>query len=201
MSPRMMVWSVLIVVAAGIVLHTSQLTNREERQLARIESQIAEEKLRTRVLEAEWTMLTKPERLETLSRRYIETLAPMIETPSLTLADLPERLQTGAEDLPMLAEAAPEPKAQPIAAKVAEARIVINHTGGAENAGVIKAAARVQASMAKPVALEEEDPISQLIADDGDSDLAAAGLTTASMTGRPAQAGAGVLWANVGGDE
>lgn len=201
MSPRMMVWSVLIVVAAGIVLHTSQLTNREERQLARIESQIAEEKLRTRVLEAEWTMLTKPERLETLSRRYIETLAPMIETPSLTLADLPERLQTGAEDLPMLAEAAPEPKAQPVAAKVAEARIVINHTGGAENAGVIKASARAQASMAKPVALEEEDPISQLIADDGDSDLAAAGLTTASMTGRPAQAGAGVLWANVGGDE
>lgn len=200
MSPRMMVWSVLIVVAAGIVLHTSQLTNREERQLARIENQIAEEKLRTRVLEAEWTMLTKPERLETLSRRYIETLAPMIETPSLTLADLPERLQTGAEDLPMLAEAA-APRTQPVAAKVAEARIVINHTGGAEHAGVIKAAARAQASMAKPVVLEEEDPISQLIADEGESDLAAAGLTTASMTGRPAQAGAGVLWANVGGDE
>jgi hypothetical protein len=199
----MMVWSVLIVVSASIVLHTSQLTNNEERQLARIEEQIAEEKLRTRVLEAEWTMLTKPERLETLSRRYIETLAPMIEIPTLTLADLPERLQTGAEDLPMLADAEQkaQPNAQPVAAKVAEARIVIKPTGGAESSGYIRAAARTQAAMAKPVVLEEEDPISQLIADEGDSDLAAAGLTTASMTGRPAQAGAGVLWANMGGDE
>ncbi len=116
MRKRFVVWGILIAVSAGLSLHTSQLTRTEERKLEAINKEIAAEQTRTRVLEAEWTMLSTPSRLEALSSRYLQDLAPSGAVKEVAqLVSVPDRLvvpDAALSDAPVaVASAAPLPVA------------------------------------------------------------------------------------------
>jgi cell division protein FtsL len=63
-------------VAAGLVMHVSYRVQRTEQYLAKLEREIVREQDQIRVLDAEWSYLNDPARIESLARRHL-VLAPM----------------------------------------------------------------------------------------------------------------------------
>ncbi|MCB1840810.1 MAG: hypothetical protein H6858_02215 [Rhodospirillales bacterium] len=82
--------AVLLVMAlsAGTLIHISQSVNRAEKKLARLDLSISNEKETERVLEAEWSMLNSPERIESLAKKYLDLGLPQ-----------PSQLVSGSESL------------------------------------------------------------------------------------------------------
>lgn len=172
MRKRYVVWGVLIAVSAGMSLHTSQLTRTEERKLDAINKEIAAEETRTRVLEAEWTMLSTPSRLEALSSRYLQDLAPSGAVKEVAqLASVPDRLvmpDAALSDAPVaVASAAPQP-ASPISQPVAAAPVEASESDTAS--APIKLASATTRALPKAQPAEEvgddeasDDPIRVLI--------------------------------------
>ena len=62
----------------------------EEQRISLLERKIAEEQDTMRVLEAEWSYLNAPERLERLTARYLD-LAPVRADQVVSFEDLPSR--------------------------------------------------------------------------------------------------------------
>ena len=62
----------------------------EEQRISLLERKIAEEQDTMRVLEAEWSYLNAPERLERLTARYLD-LAPVRAGQVVSFEDLPSR--------------------------------------------------------------------------------------------------------------
>lgn len=93
-------WMTLAAVCGVMLFHTSQKVNDGRTTLAGIEIAIQKEKETLRVLQAEWSYLNQPERLDKLARQYLK-LQPMKNRQFINLADL--------DRLPQVAEnAAPE---------------------------------------------------------------------------------------------
>jgi cell division protein FtsL len=63
-------------VSGGVLMHVSQSVRRAERDLARLDLSIEREKEALRVLDAEWSMLNSPERIEALAKRYLDLDLP-----------------------------------------------------------------------------------------------------------------------------
>ncbi len=88
----------LLVVGSGFATFKAKYAVQDlEDQLHRVQKQTVAEQQEIRVLNAEWTYLTQPERLADLNRRFL-SLAPVTT----------KQLQTGIEDIPMRPPPAPE---------------------------------------------------------------------------------------------
>lgn len=88
--------------SAGLYLLENE-TQRLERRLARLDRQVIEVEKSIQVLEAEWSYLNRPERLQDLAVRYVDRLGlkPIRPLQTGPLAALPRRQAgDGAGGLP-----------------------------------------------------------------------------------------------------
>lgn len=64
---------VLTVLISGFLLYTLEHSTRgHERQIAKIESRIADAREEIKMLRAEWSSLTRPDRLERLAKEHLK---------------------------------------------------------------------------------------------------------------------------------
>lgn len=83
------VFILLFGVSAGLY-HVKYSVDRMERLGISLKTKIAEEQEAIRILDAEWSALNRPERLQKLSSRYLE-LAPIQVIQVVKFAEIPER--------------------------------------------------------------------------------------------------------------
>lgn len=110
MTKMACLWFVLCVVVGGFLFQTTQRVNDGRQRLAVLNANIQEEEESLRVLQAEWSYLNQPDRLEKLSREYLQ-LSPMkgqqfARTDSIPLR--PQPVVPEAETDALLAAAALE---------------------------------------------------------------------------------------------
>ncbi len=90
MRKTAMLWLVLAVLCGGMLFQTSQRVTDGRTQLAGIEAAVRKEDEHLRVLQAEWSYLNQPDRLEKLSNQYLH-LAPLKGKQFAKVADLEQR--------------------------------------------------------------------------------------------------------------
>lgn len=83
------VFILLFGVSAGLY-HVKYSVDRMERQGLSLKAKIADEHAAIRILDAEWSSLNSPERLQKLSSRYLE-LAPVEVVQVVSFAQIPEK--------------------------------------------------------------------------------------------------------------
>ena len=76
-------------VTGAILLHTSQSVQRAEDQLAALKNSILQEQDSIKLLKAEWAYLNNPERIENLSRQYLDLKTPSSDAITAQAADVP----------------------------------------------------------------------------------------------------------------
>lgn len=106
MTRMAVLWFALAIVAGALLFKTSQQVNDGRQRLAAITQEMRREEDSLRVLQAEWSYLNQPERLEKLSKQYLK-LTPMkgqqfARIDSLPLRPVSEEPAAPAET-PMLA--------------------------------------------------------------------------------------------------
>lgn len=149
------VWFVVLALLGVGLFQVKYAVQSKERELRKVNRQIAADHEAMRVLEAEWSYLNDPVRLADLTRRHTD-LAPVMASQIATfdsLAPRPAETQDATPALPPLAaapEAAPpaiagEVVATPVSAKVAAP------AAEPQNAPVFSTSA------AKPAPAAEED--------------------------------------------
>ncbi len=83
-------WFVLAIFCSGALFYVSQRTYDMKQDLSFITKDISQEKEALRVLEAEWSYLNNPKRLERLAKKYLKTdvmkLDQFIKEESVKLA-------------------------------------------------------------------------------------------------------------------
>jgi len=89
-------WFVVVLVAGFTTFKVKYTVQDLEDQLNRVRRHTIAEQQETRVLNAEWTYLTQPERLADLNRRFLGLAAIA-----------PKQLQRGIADIPLRPPAAP----------------------------------------------------------------------------------------------
>ncbi len=83
---------VLAVLGSAFVLYNLEHATRgTERQIARSERAIAAERESIKLLNAEWSSLTRPERLQRLAEKHLE-IKPIAAMQMVTEAELAERV-------------------------------------------------------------------------------------------------------------
>lgn len=90
MRKTAMLWLVLAVICGGMLFQTSQRVTDGRAQLAGIEAAARKEDEHLRVLQAEWSYLNQPDRLEKLSNQYLH-LEPLKGKQFAKVADLEQR--------------------------------------------------------------------------------------------------------------
>lgn len=65
------IWLTLTVFAGGLLFYTTQQVTDGRQNLAELQKNIQEEEETLRVLQAEWSYLNQPDRLEKLSQQYL----------------------------------------------------------------------------------------------------------------------------------
>lgn len=99
------VFILLFGVSAGLY-HVKYSVDRMERQGLALKAKIADEQEAIRILEAEWSGLNQPARLQKLTERYLE-LAPVQVSQVVGFSALPEKPVDGAQDNMLAAAPAP----------------------------------------------------------------------------------------------
>jgi len=84
-------WTVLAAGAVAAMFNITFEVEKLEARLAEVNRQIAREQEAIHVLQAEWSYLNRPQRLETLMRELLPHLAPVTSHQITTFARLPER--------------------------------------------------------------------------------------------------------------
>jgi hypothetical protein len=98
MIGRTMLLTIALAAAVGAGLyHLKHEVMVLEQELAKTNRAILGDQQAVHVLQAEWTYLNEPRRLEALSRRFLE-LAPLAAAQVITLNDLPTRLDSVITD-------------------------------------------------------------------------------------------------------
>lgn len=87
---RYIVLVAFICASGGLLLHTSQLVQHKEAELARFKNALEREKQMVGVLEAEWAQLNSPARLEDLVQDHLDLQMPDTENIAPEFDDLPE---------------------------------------------------------------------------------------------------------------
>lgn len=126
MRKAALLWLFLATLCGGILFHTASRVNDGLARLASIGAGAKKEDESLRVLQAEWSYLNQPERLEKLSKKYLG-LEPLKGKQFGKASQLEDR---PAE--PVI-EAAVMPAPEPVAKKVAEKPPVVILKPGAEN--------------------------------------------------------------------
>ena len=68
-----LLWLVLAIFCSGALFYVSQKTHNMKQDLVVVTKDIAQEQEAIRVLEAEWSYLNNPKRLERLTKKYLKT--------------------------------------------------------------------------------------------------------------------------------
>ena len=98
MIPRTMILSIGLALAAGAgVFHLKHEVMLLEQQLNHVNRATLEDQEAIHVLQADWTYLNEPRRLEALTHKYLE-LAPLTAAHVITIDDLPARLDPVISD-------------------------------------------------------------------------------------------------------
>jgi len=103
MTKMACLWFALCIVVGGFLFQTTQRVNDGRQRLAALTQSIQTEEESLRVLQAEWSYLNQPDRLEKLSREYLR-LSPMkgrqfARTDSIPLRPQPEQPATESDVL------------------------------------------------------------------------------------------------------
>ncbi|HYD19057.1 MAG TPA: hypothetical protein VEF76_11310 [Patescibacteria group bacterium] len=147
MRKPVILWLTMAALCSGLLFQTSQRVNDGRAQLAAIEADTKKEEEHIRVLEAEWSYLNQPDRLEKLSRQYLQ-LAPLKGKQFAKLEDIPARPAPEVPAEP--ATAAPQNDIEPAPALVTDEVEGPAAVVDAE-AGPALEAANGAAQLAKPV--------------------------------------------------
>lgn len=107
--PSTIVWFCVVVAVGYAMFQVKYEVMQQEQTLAGINKHILEDREQIRVLNAEWSYLTRPGRLEDLSARFLH-LGNMNSAQILPPSAVPERADAGA---PLSATPAATPAATP----------------------------------------------------------------------------------------
>ncbi|MGB0552976.1 MAG: cell division protein FtsL [Alphaproteobacteria bacterium] len=107
------VWLLLAVGAIAAMFHITFEVEKLEARLHEINRQIVWEQESIHVLQAEWSYLNRPQRLELLSQELLPNLVPVASAQFITFARLPKRSEAGGLiDAPTVAPARFTPAAK-----------------------------------------------------------------------------------------
>jgi len=111
--PGTIVWLLLVVAVGYAMFQVKYEVMQQEETLARLNREIADSREQIRVIDAEWSYLTRPDRLKRLAARYLN-LAPIAAAQIGELSTVPER-----PDAPpaLVAKRNPASPAQPVTIK------------------------------------------------------------------------------------
>lgn len=115
--PSTALWAAAVIGVGYILFQVKYEVQQQEDELARLDRQIADSREAVRVLNAEWSFLTQPERLSDLARRYL-TLVPIGTAQLGSIAAIPLR-NAGPAGMPPAAAAPPASSAAPAKAQLA----------------------------------------------------------------------------------
>ncbi len=107
--PGTIVWLLLVLAVGYAMFQVKFEVMQQEETLARLTKDIADSREQIRVLDAEWSYLTRPDRMKRLAARYLN-LAPITAAQIGELDTVPMRPE--APPAPMM-KPAPAPSAQP----------------------------------------------------------------------------------------
>lgn len=99
--------------AGALLLRTSQSVQIAEEKLSALKTSVAQEKDSIQMLNAEWAYLNNPERLERLSKEYLDLMPPQPASITTESAVIPAKI----EELPSAADPAVL-TAQPVSLQV-----------------------------------------------------------------------------------
>jgi len=119
-----LLWLLLAVFCGSGIFHTSQKVHDERAKIATLNASIGKEEESLRVLNAEWSYLNQPARLEKLAKTYLH-LAPLKGSQFAKVEDIPLRGSADTQTAPIMAEKKPEEK------KVAEKKTAKPHIAAA----------------------------------------------------------------------
>ena len=103
-------WSLLAALVGFGLFHVKYQVQKLEDQLTRLNRDIVREQDQIHVLKAEWTYLNRPERIEELSKRFLDLAAPKPNQMG-TIAQLPMRSSDTPVDPTASKSPSPAPKA------------------------------------------------------------------------------------------
>ena len=96
MRKTTLLWLILAAICGTALFHTSQKVHDEREKLAVLDVSIGKEQESLRVLNAEWSYLNQPARLEKLAKAYLQ-LAPLKGRQFMKVEDIPMRGAVVAE--------------------------------------------------------------------------------------------------------
>jgi hypothetical protein len=96
MRKTTLLWLVLSAFCGTVLFHTSQKVHDEREKIAALDANIAKEEESLRVLNAEWSYLNQPARLEKLAKTYLN-MAPLKGSQFIKVEDIPLRGAVVAE--------------------------------------------------------------------------------------------------------
>lgn len=121
MRSSTLLWLALAVICGGVLFCTTQRVTDGRARLAILDDSIRKENETIRVLDAEWSYLNQPGRLEKLSKQYLN-LGPMTGRQFSRISDLADRTQEAvAASLPSKDAQKKAEAEKPAAAPVKEA--------------------------------------------------------------------------------
>lgn len=88
--PGTIVWLFLVIAVGYAMFQVKYEVMQQEETLARLSKEIADSREQIRVIDAEWSYLTRPDRLKRLATRYLN-LAPIAAAQIAELSTVPER--------------------------------------------------------------------------------------------------------------
>jgi hypothetical protein len=91
-------WVGLVALLGSLTFAVSYSVQALEEDLLRVRTQTAVEQREMRVLDAEWTYLTQPARLEELNERFLSLVPISTQQLSAAIADIPLRATEVAAD-------------------------------------------------------------------------------------------------------
>lgn len=148
-------WLSLAAVCGTLLFHTSQEVTDGRTTLRAMERELLREEESLRVLQAEWSYLNQPERLEKLAREYLD-LAPLTGKQFARISDINERIdekalaEAAATDTTAAIEPAAGIKEEPVA-NAEPSRIVPPTPARTKAPSVTTSTATRPAVMAAPV--------------------------------------------------
>ncbi len=94
-----LLWLILAVAVSGALFRVSYRVQHLERHLASVNKQIGQEADAIRVLQAEWSYLNDPSRLEDLARKHLP-MQPTKPSQIVTLDQVPGKLAVSTVSAP-----------------------------------------------------------------------------------------------------
>lgn len=109
--PSTIIWLLLVAAVGYAMFQVKYEVMQQEEALARLNKEIAESREQIRMVDAEWSYLTRPDRLKRLAARYLN-LQPIAAAQIGDLAAVPERADAPPA---LVSKRNPASSAQPMA--------------------------------------------------------------------------------------